>query len=47
MSRSVMTNTGSLGSSPTTTGTTVPSFLATTPWMASGIVTHWYFMMPP
>ena len=45
-SRSVMTN---LGSSPTpsATSTTVPSFMATTPRISRGMVTHWYLRMPP
>ena len=47
ISRSEMQKTGSASSSPITTFTTLPSFLATTPWMASGIVTHWYFLTPP
>jgi hypothetical protein len=47
MSRSEITKTGSSASSPTTTLTRLPSFFATTPWMASGVVTHWYFLMPP
>ena len=40
MSRSEMPTTGSSSSSPMTTSTTVPSFFATTPWRASGNVTH-------
>ena len=39
-SRSVTQKMGSPGSSPTVTVTTVPSFFATTPWMASGVVVH-------
>ena len=46
-SRSEMQKTGSSAFSPMTTFTTEPSFLATTPWMASGMATHWYFLMPP
>ncbi len=41
ISRSVTQNTGSSGSSPTLTSTTVPSFFAITPCSASGSVTHW------
>ena len=47
ISRSVTQKTGSPSSSPTQTLTMEPSFFATTPWMASGMVTHWYFLMPP
>ena len=43
----VITNTGSLSSSPITISILLPSFLTTTPWIASGIVTHWYFLIPP
>ena len=45
--RSVTQNTGSLSSSPITTSTTSPFFFATTPWMASGRVTHCHFLIPP
>ena len=44
---SEMQKTGSAGSSPTTTSTTEPSFLATTPWMASGVATHSEVLRPP
>jgi len=47
ISRSVTQNTGSFLSSPMFTSTTSPSVLATTPWIASGKVTHWYFLIPP
>ncbi len=46
-SRSVITNTGSSSFSPMLTLTTVPSFLAITPWIAMGIAVHWYFLIPP
>ena len=45
--RSDTNTTGSSSFSPMHTSTTVPSFFATTPWMASGMVTHWYFFTPP
>ena len=47
ISRSDTQKTGSSSASPMVTGTVVPSFLHTTPWMASGMVTHWYFFTPP
>ena len=42
-SRSVTQKTGSSGSSPTRTGTVVPSRSTTTPWRARGMAVHWYF----
>ena len=46
-SRSSMVNMGSSGPLPTETRTTSPFFSATTPWSSRGMVTHWYFRMPP
>ena len=42
-----MVNMGSSGPLPTETRTTSPFFSATTPWSSRGMVTHWYFLMPP
>ena len=46
-SRSVTQKTGSCGSSPMFTVTLLPSALTTTPCRESGMVGHWYFLMPP
>ena len=46
-SRSVMQNTGSFSSSPTAKDTLERSARVNTPWMASGMVPHWYLRMPP
>ena len=45
-SRSVMVNTGSPGLSPILIFTGFPS-TTTMPLMARGMVTHWYFLIPP
>ena len=45
--KSVTQNTGSVGLSPMANSTTEPSRFTTTPWIAKGIVTHWYFLIPP
>ena len=45
--RSDTQNTGSSSFSPIWICTLLPSFLTTTPWIAKGKVTHWYFLIPP
>ena len=47
INKSDIPTTGSFSSSPIAISITVPSFLQTTPYKASGIVTHWYFLTPP
>ena len=44
---SVIVKIGSLSSSPITISTFSPFGLTTTPWIASGIAVHWYFLIPP
>ena len=46
-SRSVTQNTGSVSSSPMRTVTVEPSLRTITPCSASGMVVHWYFLIPP
>ena len=46
-SRSVMRKEGSSSFSPILILTVFPSDVWTTPLMESGMVVHWYFLMPP